>query len=1533
MTATWRPDRAALCLNEAGRLGVDRVRGLTTLHVAPPELLRGSVNHAEFLKRASSGVYMGHRVLVHPPPRGSLALVSSALKGLATDPDTVVTLALPREWREEFTDVARADAFPISCFHDLPGCGFVGDHHFAVTTEPVDVWLWENPAGRMWNASSMYLLKRRLRKELAEHCRTRYKGEPYDGGARGLNFADVRRGMTHYERNMRHPRRPPTTGDPAKLAAGDPHRDVYVEPGTLPLDYASAVYSPDELLHGRPEARRSRLLRDPDLLQQQLARNEQARRQLQARTLACGYKLPARETERMHRQGYFQVSDETRSLVPEATWHLEDTSPEQHAARCAVDSAADITRVTIGFASRAAACAAVAAEDSLTDAFKASYIPLETRRLAAEYLQDAHDASPIAYAPIDVKELERLHRYHCGLCRRAKWSPTGRSGVPLPGGCRHHPRCYYAKVHEMFVFGLNMPFIGEVTGDRDRTPQPTASLPYPYPLYGSKVRENLKAVKKGLVKLRTIPYAVRRLHRVRRDVLVATLASGRDDRDQPEWEAQDAEPSAQWPCLAAFDLPLEVCVGDDGVERSKWYMQYNCAFRNRELWLYRIDPTTTPKPRITSGLHRNYNEHLCVPDMAYEGHDAIQNAVSPGMVAALSDASAFFTHVPLARKRRHCQVYHDLVDGEFRVLVNLGFGGAANPFYASQLSTELAHAQRGKAELARRRFERLCAERGFAGLCPPDCVRWLEEDGFVVVYIDDFINGGRRFRDWEGNDHDTARDAQYHLNDDALRIRLMMSPDKECPSSHTQVILGLEYQLAHLDEYRGRPRLGVMVVMPMARREQLSAQLRLVLKGETISIEDLRSLTGTAMWVSHVMRGANAYLADTYEFLAYYERRLEQAIASQQRMPPLAVSPSVRAEMDWFIRRLHPGSGWKGSRHIDLSNAHVIMVRSDAAGEDGWGWMVLPTGPCRPEDVEYGTGKWSREEEQWPSFTKELKAAVLGVLARAPSCPGDTFMIIVDNSGVAFALNSGRAHDPRAKALMRELADACVELDLDVIGRFVDRDNNVTCDLLSRQQTLLAAWAEDCKLSGEDPRVVRRRAPLRDERHNQFNDVLVFDLFCGVLGFSQGAALAPPRKGHRQRVRPVGGVDACPTAVATARRVADHKVFCRNIISDEMLREQRGSSLLEDAIENPDKVRWARQDVVDLVTASGAHGVLGSPPCQAFTTMTLTNAKDRKDFASADYSMGVVDVVLRTGAYFFVIENVPAFVRSPQWATAVKLLGTSPFRWHVQHVITRLNHIGGCQTRSRVLIFGTRVGPIPIRSFYEQYVARVCMERGLQPGAGLTVHQYLPHFPRYIYRHPLKRSRPMILDTHLRPHPTLLTSCLQRPSRDAQGLLMEPPLRARRPPTAIAHPRDTKGRLPLTVDALGPKPPKGWTTGDAPAHLRDPSTGQPIDNFELLTPSMAGQLAGFPEDFPWPSMDLRCRCPICWGGPATGPPPDFAVPPAGRMIGNCVPIELGQFAGAAILELIAPLIAKEEARQATRRSATSSRLAPSDPTE
>jgi len=192
------------------------------------------VNHAEFLKRIPSGVYLGHRVLVHPPPRGSLALVSSALKGLATDPDTVVTLALPREWRDEFTDVARADAFPISCFHDLPNCGFVRGHHFAATTELVDVWLWENPAGRIWNASSMYLLKRRLRKELAEHCRTRYKGEPYDGGARGLNFADVRRGMTHYERNMRHPRRPPTTGDPAKLAAGDPHRDVYVEPGRSP---------------------------------------------------------------------------------------------------------------------------------------------------------------------------------------------------------------------------------------------------------------------------------------------------------------------------------------------------------------------------------------------------------------------------------------------------------------------------------------------------------------------------------------------------------------------------------------------------------------------------------------------------------------------------------------------------------------------------------------------------------------------------------------------------------------------------------------------------------------------------------------------------------------------------------------------------------------------------------------------------------------------------------------------------------------------------------------------------------------------------------------------------------------------------------------------------------------------------------------------------------------------------------------------------------------------------------------------------
>ena len=71
-------------------------------------------------------------------------------------------------------------------------------------------------------------------------------------------------------------------------------------------------------------------------------------------------------------------------------------------------------------------------------------------------------------------------------------------------------------------------------------------------------------------------------------------------------------------------------------------------------------------------------------------------------------------------------------------------------------------------------------------------------------------------------------------------------------------------------------------------------------------------------------------------------------------------------------------------------------------------------------------------------------------------------VFVNDNSGVVLSLNAGRAFDPRARRMLKDIADASIEWNIDHVARWVDRARNYVADGLSRQLSWrqALAWAE-----------------------------------------------------------------------------------------------------------------------------------------------------------------------------------------------------------------------------------------------------------------------------------------------------------------------------------------------------------------------------------------------------------------------------------------------------------------------------------------
>ena len=107
-----------------------------------------------------------------------------------------------------------------------------------------------------------------------------------------------------------------------------------------------------------------------------------------------------------------------------------------------------------------------------------------------------------------------------------------------------------------------------------------------------------------------------------------------------------------------------------------------------------------------------------------------------------------------------------------------------------------------------------------------------------------------------------------------------------------------------------------------------------------------------------------------------------------------------------------------------------------------------------------------------------------------------------------------------------------------------------------------------------------------------------------------------------------------------------------------------------------------------------ADVVVGGPPCQGFSALGRRDPDDPRSQLWDEY----VQVLARVRPAFFVIENVPQFLKSPQYASLVdEVSGRGRLRdWAIEtHVINAADY-GTPQNRRRAVVIGRRKGMRPL---------------------------------------------------------------------------------------------------------------------------------------------------------------------------------------------------------------------------------------------
>lgn len=165
--------------------------------------------------------------------------------------------------------------------------------------------------------------------------------------------------------------------------------------------------------------------------------------------------------------------------------------------------------------------------------------------------------------------------------------------------------------------------------------------------------------------------------------------------------------------------------------------------------------------------------------------------------------------------------------------------------------------------------------------------------------------------------------------------------------------------------------------------------------------------------------------------------------------------------------------------------------------------------------------------------------------------------------------------------------------------------------------------------------------------------IRVLDLFAGAGGLTAGFHLASPR------FRSVAAVEMDPFAAASySKTFTEARVFTGSIQDWNSRGETPGD--------------------IDVV--------VGGPPCQGFSTLGKQDAEDERNSLWREYAA----VLTRVKPKYFIVENVPAFAKSPQYGDFVEATAPGGFLsdYAFAHRVLDSADFGAPQARRRTVIIG-----------------------------------------------------------------------------------------------------------------------------------------------------------------------------------------------------------------------------------------------------
>jgi DNA (cytosine-5)-methyltransferase 1 len=175
--------------------------------------------------------------------------------------------------------------------------------------------------------------------------------------------------------------------------------------------------------------------------------------------------------------------------------------------------------------------------------------------------------------------------------------------------------------------------------------------------------------------------------------------------------------------------------------------------------------------------------------------------------------------------------------------------------------------------------------------------------------------------------------------------------------------------------------------------------------------------------------------------------------------------------------------------------------------------------------------------------------------------------------------------------------------------------------------------------------------------------VRTLDLFAGAGGLTTGLSLA-----EGLMIDPVCAVEFDPSAAATYTLNHGGEVQDGRVV---------GGPVYAGPIED-----WLAEEQcveVDLV--------VGGPPCQGFSTLNKQSLNDDRNLLWKKYAKAVK----KSSPRYFVLENVPAFLSSPQWGVFQSELTSGMLAdYEIEFDILNAADYGAVQARKRVIVIGHR---------------------------------------------------------------------------------------------------------------------------------------------------------------------------------------------------------------------------------------------------